>query len=38
MELVLKSLDLLLSKILLPDMDSQAFGGRVQSQRYEHQL
>lgn len=38
MELVLKSLDLLLSKILLAGMDPQAFGGRVQSQRYEHQI
>lgn len=37
MELVLKSLDLLLSKILLPGTDPQAFR-RFQGQCYEHQI
>lgn len=38
MELVLKSLDLLLSKILLPGTDPQAFRRRFQGQCYEHQI
>lgn len=38
MYLVLKFLDLLLSEILSPSMDPQAFWKRFQSQQYGHQI